>query len=157
MNLPYILKYWKVGLAFNGWKLSGLFFKTGITIFHHFISQNKHLQKYDQIFPILQKILLFKKHQGINKNHKASKNSISNLISIWSGIQTYTNLDLSKFHKSYDIVSIPTFFRFFRNFSEPPILRAAAINFRQGSPLRPRCRLFSVKCRWGRGLAGLTY
>ena len=25
MNLPYFLKYWKVWLAFNGWKLSGLF------------------------------------------------------------------------------------------------------------------------------------
>ena len=24
--LPYFLKYWKVWLAFNGWKLSGLFF-----------------------------------------------------------------------------------------------------------------------------------
>ena len=26
MNLPYFSKYWKVWLAFNGWKLSGLFY-----------------------------------------------------------------------------------------------------------------------------------
>ena len=26
MNLPYFSKYWKVWLAFDGWKLSGLFF-----------------------------------------------------------------------------------------------------------------------------------
>ena len=27
-NLPYFSKYWKVWLAFNGWKLSGLFFSS---------------------------------------------------------------------------------------------------------------------------------
>jgi hypothetical protein len=28
MNLPYFSKYWKVWLAFDGWKLSGLFVST---------------------------------------------------------------------------------------------------------------------------------
>ena len=34
MNLPYFSKYWKVWLAFDGWKLSGLFFHNfGTSIF----------------------------------------------------------------------------------------------------------------------------
>ena len=31
MNLPYFLKYWDVWLAFNDWKLSGLFELFSIT------------------------------------------------------------------------------------------------------------------------------
>ena len=34
MKLPYFLKYWKVWLAFNGWKLSGLFSKIMATVFY---------------------------------------------------------------------------------------------------------------------------
>jgi hypothetical protein len=33
MNLPYFSKYWKVWLAFDGWKLSGLFKITYATFF----------------------------------------------------------------------------------------------------------------------------
>ena len=32
MNLPYLSKYWKVWLAFDGWKLSGLFTSNFIVI-----------------------------------------------------------------------------------------------------------------------------
>ena len=33
MNLPYFSRYWKVWLAFDGWKLSGLFFYNSIFLY----------------------------------------------------------------------------------------------------------------------------
>ena len=40
MNLPYFLKYWKVWLAFKGWKLSGFF----ISFYQNYAGSRQKLQ-----------------------------------------------------------------------------------------------------------------